>query len=956
MKILSVIFACALNFVPAALGASNYADMQRLVSSVNAKRGSFEKKVASGAKLASFFLSPESPRQGDELTAFIQLEGGFEEHEVVLYSFFEGAPVPVNQPTEGLWVADLGSPSLTKEYELKASLSMRNREDAKALRDAIVQIDADIAVLTDRIANETDPAVIAQLEAERSEALSVKGQLVAAMAGLLKPLGEQKFNFSVRPASNNNPNYPRISNVFPNVVKADGGATLNVLGTGFGPSPSLYVGGGEVSVLSANSGSISAQLPVGLSQGVKSIEVRFTQGGIEKNAVFRNAFFVTTQDIVTPVAPPTPPVAVVNQPKTVPINTPTQLSAMGSYDLNGQPLSYDWRIVSKPSGSALPVGLSIGSEVNIPFIPDLPGSYVIELRVAETTAPFAPAVPVYTVIQGLAPANRAPVAMAGSIVTPVNSVGTRQIIVSDLDRWQQLAFHIARQGSRGVSTINEAGYLTYSAGGAAGSDSVEVLITDNGTPQAATRITIPVTVGPASNQSPVIVGPIFRNHLASGPNYLVGLSVNAVSDPDGSVSTVEWDFGDGTVEAGLNNGFADVTHNYAVPGTYSVTLRVKDSQGGVATLNQSVDVIDTDIPKALVTASSLSGPVPFTVTMDGSASSDLDGISLYRYSWRDGSPDQEGAAIRSHTFTNPGTYQVRLRVRDANRAQSEALVNVYAGVAPPALGSPPWARITISGGRQKVQGSTFTLDGSESYDPNPSGSIANYAWTNGDYTACPVPGGCGLSGASPTTSYSLPSNYYVGLTVTNSAGAVSQTKFEEVWAVTRGAAPKPIVSLSQSSGVAPLTIMAHGLLSYDYDGMIVAYRWSPGVFPCAPGNCNVSGSTMNHTYDSPGVYFLNLEVEDNDGNKPKQSMTITVNPSYASLAATVVAKTRSMMGDPKEVEARERRRSILAGACSAGSGAACFDLSQVYAEDGDGFTSDTLKQRACSIGEKGYCQ
>jgi len=60
----------------------------------------------------------------------------------------------------------------------------------------------------------------------------------------------------------------------------------------------------------------------------------------------------------------------------------------------------------------------------------------------------------------------------------------------------------------------------------------------------------------------------------------------AVADPDGSVELVRWNFGDGSTVSGPTSP----GHNYALAGTYPVTLAVRDNFGYETIVTRSVDI------------------------------------------------------------------------------------------------------------------------------------------------------------------------------------------------------------------------------------------------------------------------------------------------------------------------------------------------------------------------------
>jgi lysophospholipase L1-like esterase len=81
-------------------------------------------------------------------------------------------------------------------------------------------------------------------------------------------------------------------------------------------------------------------------------------------------------------------------------------------------------------------------------------------------------------------------------------------------------------------------------------------------------------------------------------------------------------------------------------------------------------------PVATIEASVTSGPAPLRVNFDGSASSDPDGaIGSYGWDFADGS-NRAGGPTVSHTFDDPGTYEVVLGVTDDQGATGSAAVTI----------------------------------------------------------------------------------------------------------------------------------------------------------------------------------------------------------------------------------------------------------------------------------------
>ncbi|MEN3010169.1 MAG: CARDB domain-containing protein, partial [Candidatus Bipolaricaulaceae bacterium] len=140
---------------------------------------------------------------------------------------------------------------------------------------------------------------------------------------------------------------------------------------------------------------------------------------------------------------------------------------------------------------------------------------------------------------------------------------------------------------------------------------------------------VQVTVQPLANQPPVAS----FTFAPAEPlvNQWITFDATASRDPDGTIVSYRWDFGDGATATG-----ARVTKRYTAPGTYTVTLTVTDNQGASSSTSQRVTVRRPNQPPVASFTFTPANPNPGeTVTFDASASSDPDG-TLVSYAWNFG--------------------------------------------------------------------------------------------------------------------------------------------------------------------------------------------------------------------------------------------------------------------------------------------------------------------------------
>lgn len=143
------------------------------------------------------------------------------------------------------------------------------------------------------------------------------------------------------------------------------------------------------------------------------------------------------------------------------------------------------------------------------------------------------------------------------------------------------------------------------------------------------------------------------------------------SDPDGSLASYRWDFGDGNSGTG-----ARITYVYWKAGTHTARLTVVDDSGATASASVEVRVDPGNrLPNAVPAAVPSIGFAPLEVTLDGSGSSDADG-NLVSYFWNLGDGGQATAATVSHVYETAGTYNAMLTVVDDSDAAASASIEI----------------------------------------------------------------------------------------------------------------------------------------------------------------------------------------------------------------------------------------------------------------------------------------
>jgi len=307
-----------------------------------------------------------------------------------------------------------------------------------------------------------------------------------------------------------------------------------------------------------------------------------------------------------------------------------------------------------------------------------------------------------------------------------------------------------------------------------------------------------------------------------------------------------WKFPDDTLQG------AAIRRSFQSPGYKTYTLSVEGVlQGSTVSMDLMDSVYVNSPPEAWTGGDRVHVPGK-PMAFDGTVSVDPDGF-IEEYYWDFGDSTTGRGARIDHTYQNPGSFTLTLRVVD----NSETPCNTDSAFANITINQPPVPVLNVPDFVE--EGETFTLDATQSSDPD--GQITEYRWDIGSDTT--------LFGPQVTYRYSENQSSIITLTVKDDADVENSTVRRQ-FNIDLNRLPVAVAKADKyvAAGV-PVTLDATG--SYDPDGTLTNYKWTIE-------STNYTTPSATHVFETPGFYTAKVQITDDSGESTAvDSVQIRVN-------------------------------------------------------------------------------
>ncbi|MBA2248848.1 MAG: PKD domain-containing protein, partial [Chitinophagaceae bacterium] len=283
----------------------------------------------------------------------------------------------------------------------------------------------------------------------------------------------------------------------------------------------------------------------------------------------------------------------------------------------------------------------------------------------------------------------------------------------------------------------------------------------------------------------------------------------------GSITTHEWDFGDGNI-----SGTQNPEHTYSSAGNFNVSLRITNSFGCKVTVTKPQYIkINTGVKASFTNNIPNSCNAPVTINFINTSA----GTGVLNYTWDFG--DGSGSTLLNpfHTYTVNGSYTVKLIVKNITgctdtiiKSNLITLGNVHANFSAPL---------------NVCQGSVVNLVNTSSPVPGSA------TWDFGDGTIS--------DSINPLKIYSTTGNYVIKMLA--NFGACIDSAFQSVTVM-----PKPVVDFSADKNASCKTPFMVNFVS-NVPGLN-SYLWDFG------DSTSSTLTNVSHTYTKPGTFDVKLVV------------------------------------------------------------------------------------------------
>jgi len=345
----------------------------------------------------------------------------------------------------------------------------------------------------------------------------------------------------------------------------------------------------------------------------------------------------------------------------------------------------------------------------------------------------------------------------------------------------------------------------------------------------------------------------------------VNFNANCSTDSDGTISTYNWDFGDGSTGTGITP-----MHTFTTAGSYNVTLTVTDNDGLTDSVAHSIVVYTNHEPVCTLIATPSNGNSPlnveFTATMnDTDYNQTATPVTL---NYGNGDSDSSPSFPLDYTYNSDGTYTAELTVEDNLGLQGTCTTDV--SVEQQLF--PPNACFTAT---PDTGHAPLDVNFNANCSTDTDGTIVSYSWDFNDGTTG--------SGITPSHTYTNAGTFNPVLTVTDNDGLTDT--FTLPVTVEPNLPPECTLTAVPDTGTAPHSLQFQATVT-DPEGDSV----TSVVLEYGDGNSlNSPTFPSPYTYVNTGVYDAVLVVRDDYGKEAKCSDSVTVttnNPPIAVINAT----------------------------------------------------------------------